>query len=158
MLGAILAIGFIIRIVLAPLFAGLGYDMDILRNWARTLADRPLGDFYATATAPDHLPGDLWILKVVAEVFGALGGENLAGTPFLFALKLIPAIADVLVGTGLFLIVPSYRPDTLAVRATAMYMLNPASVFLSSLWGQWDAVSVGLLLGGFLLIRRHDWL
>ncbi|MBA3642388.1 MAG: hypothetical protein H0W53_24655 [Acidobacteria bacterium] len=132
--------------------------MDILRKWAQTLADRPLGDFYATATAPDHLPGDLWILKVMAEVFGALGAENFSGTPFLFALKLIPAIADVLVGTGIFLVVAIYRPHTLAVRATAMYMLNPASVFLSSVWGQWDAVSVALLLGGFLLIRWHNWL
>lgn len=158
MLGAILAIGFIIRIALAPLFAGLGYDMDILRNWATTLADRPLGNFYTTAMAPDHLPGDLWILKVVVEVFGALGGDNIAGTPFLFALKLIPAIADVLVGAGMFLVVASYRSHTLAVRATAMYMLNPASVFLSSVWGQWDAVSVALLLGGFLLIRRHHWI
>jgi len=71
-LGLILGIGCIIRIAISPWFAGLGYDMEVLRNWAHTLADRPLGDFYATAIAPDHLPGDLWILKFLVTMFHGL--------------------------------------------------------------------------------------
>ena len=157
-LGLILAIGCIIRIAISPWFAGLGYDMEVLRNWAHTLADRPLGDFYATAIAPDHLPGDLWILKFLVTMFHGLGGDNLDGAPFLFFLKLIPTIADVLVGIGIFLIVSGYRSGSIALRATAMYVLNPAVVFLTSIWGQWDSVSVALLLFGFVVIRRHDWL
>lgn len=157
-LGWVLGCGVVIRVILAPLFAGFGYDMEVLRNWAGTLADRPLPHFYETAMAPDHLPGDLWFLKLLVELFHLLGGVNLGGTPFLVALKLVPTIADLLVGFAIYVIVSGYRPGPLALRASALYILNPATVFLTSVWGQWDSVSAALLMYGFVLLRRRDWL
>ena len=155
-LGWVLSSGFVLRVLLAPLFGGFGYDMDVLRNWARTLADRPLRLFYETAMAPDHLPGDLWILKLLVSLFHGFGGENLDGTPFLIALKVVPAIGDMLVGLAIFIIVSWYRADSLALRATVFYIFNPATVFLTSVWGQWDSVSLALVLFAFVLMLRQD--
>lgn len=152
----LLCLGFVLRVAIAPLFGGFGYDMAVLRNWARTLADQPLRRFYDIAMAPDHLPGDLWFLKVLVTLFHGFGGEHLDGTTFLISLKLVPTIADVLIGLMIYIIVSQHRPVSLALKATASYVLNPATIFLTSVWGQWDSVSAALLLCGFILIRRRD--
>lgn len=150
--------GFAIRMVIAPLFGGFGYDMDVLRNWAGTLAGQPLRRFYDIAMAPDHLPGDLWFLKVLVTLFHGFGGENVDGTPFLISLKLVPTIADLLNGLAIYIIISQHRSASLALKAAAFYVLNPATIFLTSVWGQWDSVSAALLLCGFILILRPGWL
>jgi len=152
----VLSSGFVLRVALAPLFGGFGYDMDVLRNWARTLADRPLARFYDSAIAPDHLPGDLWILKLLVRLFHLLGGADLDGTPFLILLKLVPTLADTLVGLAIFEIVTRFRSEPIALKTTAFYTFNPATIFLTSVWGQWDSVSTALLLFAFILIQRQD--
>jgi hypothetical protein len=136
-----------------------GYPTDVLtfQSWAATLRDQPLGRFYATAQSPDHLPGDLWFLKATVSVFDALGGQDVHGRVFALLTQGIPTVGDLLVALMLVLVVRRLTDPETAGRTARWYLLNPATIFLTGIWGQWDSVSLGLLLTGVWLMRGGRW-
>lgn len=147
----VLLCAFLVRLALAPWSSGFGYDLDAFRDWASNLLNGSISNFYARADLPDHLPGDLWLLWVATNLFSILGGKNLEGVAFLITIKCISIIADLFVGFFLYKIVQRCANDKTAVFVAAAYLLNPASIFLSAFWGQWDSVSMALVFATFWL-------
>ncbi len=156
MLSLIVIGGLIVRIALAP-YGSFEYDAAVMRNWAHILTTAPLGFYYDQAFTPDHLPGDLWILWYVANAFRAVGDGDIDGLEFLLALKLVPAIADGAIGILLYAIARSIRDARAGLAAAAMFMFNPASIFLTSTWGQWDSVSMALALLAIVFFLQHRY-
>lgn len=142
----------VIRFLIAPWFHGFSYDMYIYGNWADTLLSQPLGRFYALAKSPDHLPGDLYIHLLLAKAFTALGGDNLYGDSYRYLLKAFPAMVDVIAAVLIWRFLVSRTSETTARLAAIAFALNPAIIFLSSVWGQWDVVSGAIFLGGLILL------
>jgi len=108
----------------------------------------------------DHLPGDLWILWMVAHLYHLFSPPmRVEDLPFLLLLKLVPAIADLGIGAVLFLLVRDRRGARAGLFAAMLFMFNPASIFLTAIWGQWDSVSmVAALLAVWLMLRsRLEW-
>ena len=154
-LGLDVVIALTARIVLSLATSYRGLDADTFAAWARALHDHPLGEFYATAPRPDHLPGDLWLLKLIQVAFTAGGGHDFEGPAFEFATNAVPMVADLLVGFLLFLLVRQWRSAESGARAARWYLLNPAVIVLAGAWGQWDSVSMVLLLAGLLALTAH---
>ncbi len=152
----LLLLGLVIRLILAPWFGGFGYDIKTLRDWTEHLLNDPLSQFYALADSPDHLPGDLWLLLGAGKVYTWLGGESLHGRPFLLLVKSVPMIFDLAVAVLLYAIVRSRAGIDAGIGAVRWSILNPAFIFLTAIWGQWDAVSGALLLAGTLIVFRRD--
>lgn len=153
------ALGVTVRLVLAVATIGYSPDTQTFQSWAETLRDRPLHDFYGAAYRPDHLPGDLWILKLTAWTYDALGGRNLEGDGFALATQVVPILGDLLVAVMLVLLVRELRDLPSAARVARWYLLNPATIFVSAVWGQWDSVSLGIVLTGvWLTMRPKVWL
>ena len=152
----ILALGFVIRLAIAPFPGGFGYDVDTFRNWAETLHSYPLDEFYSRADAPDHLPGDLWVMHALGWAFRLFGGENVDGAMFAWCLKLVPAISDVAVAVAIYALVALFSSQADGVRMAGWYILNPVTIFVTAFWGQWDSVSLAILLVGFYLIVKSD--
>ena len=149
----------VIRMVLAIATTGYSSDTQTFQSWAGTLRDHPLGDFYSTAYRPDHLPGDLWFLKLTVTVYDALGGHDVNGTGFALLTQVIPIVGDLLVGLMLLLLVRDLRDADSAGRAARWYLLNPATILLTGVWGQWDSLSLGILLAGaWCALHRRWWL
>src|SRR5881392_3931983 len=98
-----------IRLVLAVATSGYSSDTQTFQSWAATLRDHPLRDFYATAYRPDHLPGDLWVLKLAVSLYDALGGHDLEGPGFGLVTQLVPMVGDLLVALMLLLLVRELR-------------------------------------------------
>jgi len=159
-LALVLLAGFCLRLLMAPFPGGFGYDVATFQSWADTLRSRPVSQFYDHAEAADHLPGDLWVMKALVIAFDALGGGNLSGGMFTWLLKVVPAVGDVLVGLLLYLILRHLVSDTTGLKAAAWYTFNPATVFVAAVWGQWDSLSLAILLAGFFLVilGRHTWM
>ena len=150
-------VGTIARFVLAMTTSSRVFDADTFAAWARTMHDHPLEEFYARASRADHFPGDLWLLKVLQLVFSAAGGADFTSGPFELLTNLVPIVADVVVGILIFRLVRQWRSEVAAARAARWYLLNPAVIVLAGAWGQWDAVSIALLLGAFVLLLRGGW-
>lgn len=147
----ILLLALLIRLALAPWSSGFGYDLDAFRDWAYNLLHGSFPHFYAKADLPDHLPGDLWLLWAASHLFSVMGGRTLEGVAFLITIKCISIVADLFVGFFLYKIVRRCASDKTAIFVAAAYLLNPASIFLSAFWGQWDSVSMALVLVTFWL-------
>jgi hypothetical protein len=104
----------------------------------------------------DHLPGDLWIHWIISRVYFALN----PGSPFeaipQYVFKLAPCAADLGIGLTLFLLARQMGHGSAGLVAAAIFTFNPASMFLTAIWGQWDAVATLFgLLALWLLLRGN---
>jgi hypothetical protein len=153
-LGFDIVVGLAARLVLAFATSYRQSDADDLAAWASAMHDHPLAEFYVEARRPDHLPGDLWLLKALQVGYSAGGGHDFWSTAFELLTNLVPIVADVTVGVLLFRIALRWGSEQAAVRTARWYLLNPAVIVLAGAWGQWDAVSMALLLTGFLLVLQ----
>jgi Gpi18-like mannosyltransferase len=71
--------------------------------------------------------------------------------------KLPAILADLGVGALVYAIVRRFAGTGYALGAAALYLLNPATIYISALWGQVDSISGGLaLLEIYLLLRSED--
>ncbi len=155
-LAGILVAGFAIRLLLFPhgVFEG---DAQTFRTWAVRLASAPLSDFYASARSADHLPGDLWFLWGIAHLYRWYSpAMNVHSAGFLYLLKLVPAVADAGIGLLLFVIARGFAGPRAGLLAAALFMFNPASIFLTATWGQWDSISAFFMLVGIWLLLRGN--
>jgi len=151
--------GFILRIALSP-FGSFAQDANTMRAWAVRLATQPMSEFYSRGNLTDHLPGDLWFLWLIANVYELFSPEmRVREIGFLLLLKLVPAVADIGVGLMLFLLGRRLAGEGAGLRAALFFVFNPASIFLTSVWGQWDSVSAFFALTAvWLLVRGNvEW-
>ena len=153
-LGVDVVIGVAARLVLVGTTEYRGLDAGIFAGWARTMHDHGVGQFYAKAPLADHLPGDLWLIDGLQVIFTALGGHDFTSPAFELATNAVPVVADVLVGVLLFRIVCLWASRETAARTARWYLLNPAVILLAGAWGQWDSLSMAVLLAGCLLVLR----
>lgn len=144
-----LAVAAVIRLALLPV-GGYGGDMEQFAGWAHQLASHPPWEFYAAHhLILDHLPGDLWILLLAARLHLLL-----PAVPLPYLVKGIGVIADLGVGAVLYRIVCDLGGERNGLIAASLYLFNPPIVFLSAIWGQWDAVSGFFTLLALLLLLR----
>jgi len=132
-------------------------DAQTFRGWATRLVTTPLSDFYGNGTARpvDHLPGDLWILWGIAHLYRLISPDaNFQSPGFLVLLKLVPGLADLGIGAVLYLIARHLAGPGVGLLAAALFVFNPAPVFVSAIWGQWDSVSALFMLVALWLVLR----
>jgi len=133
-------------------------DTRTLQTWAGRLLGHPISSFYASESRADHLPGDLWILRVEAWVYHLYSGHSPSNDGFLNALKLGPGLADVGIAVVLYLIAREMEGGRAGRRAAFFFALNPAPFFISMVWGVADSVSMFFAALALLLaVRRWFW-
>lgn len=145
------------RLFLATL-PGFKGDMDAWKDWFFRLQERPLAQFYTRF--PDgrtdgyqYSAGFLYVLKAMGDVMSHFPkpSENV----LLWILKL-PGLAGDLVTAGLIYLVVRKNNPQYAKLGALVYLVHPALVFNSSIWGQVDSLFVALLLAAFVLeIEYH---
>ena len=133
-------------------------DTRMLQTWAERLFNHPISSFYASEKRADHLPGDLWILRLEAMVYHLISGHNPSNAGFLKALKLGPGLADVGLAVVLYLIAAGIDGRGAGRRAALLFALNPAPFFISMVWGVADSVSMFFAALALLLtVRGWFW-
>jgi len=137
---------------------GFKTDVTTYTAWALGLSQRGFATFYSTVGFADYPPGYFYILALVGRVWQLAFAAHDPGSTMLRYLVKLPAIlADLGVGVLLYAIVRRFASAGLALAAAALYLLNPAIVYVSALWGQVDSISGGLaLLAVYCLLRGGD--
>ncbi|HKE36927.1 MAG TPA: phospholipid carrier-dependent glycosyltransferase, partial [Candidatus Baltobacteraceae bacterium] len=155
-LPVLLVVAFLIRVALIPA-EGFKTDVSTFEAWAISLAEKGFRNFYGGAGFADYPPGYFYILAAVGHLWEPVKGFD-NGFGILRALVKLPAIlADLGVGALLYAIVRRFSSTGMAIGAAALYLLNPAVIYNSALWGQVDSISGGLaLLAIYLLLRSDD--
>ena len=142
-----------------PFFAsGIhGYDGYGMAEWTWALAEHGPGPFYATAmeVAPDHLPGDLWILWILGAPIHALGtGFDFYSPAWVIVLKSVASLGDVAIALGVYAIGRRVTTAGMALLVALGFALNPAAIIIAGVWGQWDSLSMAAVILGLLAVLR----
>ncbi|MGH8164155.1 MAG: hypothetical protein ACREP1_07480, partial [Rhodanobacteraceae bacterium] len=156
MLWGILGLGLIVRVLFIG-NQGFKVDIDTYEAWALSLNAHPFSQFYSATSFADYPPGYFYVLWFVGHVFSLLGPRSHAYT-LLGRLSKLPAIVmDLVDGAVLYALVRRFASARWALFASAFFVLNPATTFISAVWGQVDSVSAGFaLIGVYLLLRSED--
>lgn len=150
-LATLLLLALLLRLTISP-YGGYDYDLDTFRVWAVQLTSHPPWDFYELEPAPDKLPGDLWLLWGIGQVSSILSGDaQPGGEAFVWLVKLAAAVGDLAVGVGLYVAITHLATRRVAMLAATAYLFNPASIYLSSVWGQLDSIPLAAATAGVAL-------
>ena len=156
-LPALLVAGLILRVLYIG-NEGFKSDVSTYMSWALSLSERPFASFYSTVGFADYPPGYFYILAIVGHFWHAFFASRDHGFAVLRVLVKVPAIlADLGIGVLLYAIVRRFASTGYALGAAALYLLNPATIYISAAWGQVDSVAGGLaLLAIYALLRSSD--
>jgi dolichyl-phosphate-mannose--protein O-mannosyl transferase len=138
---------------------GFPNDISSFEAWARALVAHGPTGFYASTNFVDYPPGYFYILDIVGQFWSLFFKADAAGLEVLAILVKLPAILfDLALGVLVYAVARRFGSEKLALGAVALYVLNPAVVFVSALWGQVDSVACFFaLLGVYALLRSDDF-
>ncbi|HUQ44531.1 MAG TPA: phospholipid carrier-dependent glycosyltransferase [Candidatus Limnocylindria bacterium] len=145
----ILALGLILRLIIAYLLPGSGFKVDLesFRFWADNLAAEGLNGFYVRDFFHDYTPGYLYVLWLVGMVGSVLGDTG-------DLIKVPPILADLALGYLAWSMTRELGGSERSARlAGLLVILNPITWLDSVVWGQVDSVGVVFLL----LSLRELW-
>ena len=141
----VLALGLALRLILAFLFPGSGFGVDLsaFQFWAADLAAHGPHGFYDRDFFHDYTPGYLYVLWLIGIIGQAIGGVGVG------LIKIPAIIADLVIGWLVWsMLLELGARRSLALGAAFVAVVNPVSWFDSVVWGQVDSVGVVFLLLG----------
>ncbi len=154
----IILTGTIIRLAIAPWGRYLT-DSQVMAFRAERMAELPINQLYLTNSGViSHLPGDLWFLWYVSNIYKSLAPNgDFGGDTFLYLTKVVPIMADAGVALALFLIARDFAGPKAGLLAAGLYAFNPGPIIISSLWDQWDSISTCFALFALWLFLRNRY-
>jgi dolichyl-phosphate-mannose--protein O-mannosyl transferase len=162
---ALLSWGFPVLLVIGALlrFANIhvqGFPNDVasFENWAMTLASHGPQAFYTSTSFSDYPPGYFYILGLIGWIWSAFFSAHDPSLATLATLIKLPAILfDLAIGSLLYALVRRFASAGMALLAAALFLLSPAAIFISAVWGQVDSVAAFFaLLAIYCLLRSDD--
>lgn len=155
MLKIILITGIVIRIALSNLFTSV--DAASFPLWANYLASHSIGDLYSSLPGkyPPYLPGYYFLLKPMGWFSQAVNLESNIFFSYFFY-KSPTYIADAISTLLIFSLTKKFYSKKAAIWGAAFFFLNPAIIFVGSIWGQIDSIIIlfSLLFITFLLMKK----
>ncbi len=154
-----IVVGLLLRLIYIHA-QGFPNDIAAFEAWAVGLVAHGPSHFYASTSFLDYPPGYLYILSLVGlfwtHLIGNAHDPNLAilGT----LVKLPGVFFDLALGALIYALARRFASERVALGAAALYLINPAIIFVSALWGQVDSVSAFFaLLAVYALLRSEDF-
>lgn len=145
-----ISLGLIIRILLIFL-PGFKIDMDAWFAWALRLNQVGFSNFYSDQSWTNYTPGFLYLLGFLGFIKNLF---QISDVNFYILLKLPSIIAEIIL--GIFIYQQLFKKsDAWAKVGTGLFLLNPAFIFNSSVWGQIDGIlSLMLILSVHFLSQK----
>ena len=129
-------------------------DLQTFGDWALAAADNPWDRAYE-ATNANYPPGALLFFEVIGRSYRALVAHDPDRAILRIALKLPTIVFDLAGGALACAVALRFTAVRPALLAAALFDLNPAVIYDSSLWGQNDAITtVTALAAVYCMLRR----
>ncbi len=151
LLALMLLFAFAVRLLLFPL---QGYQIDIgdFTSWFNTAAQHGIRGFYINAGWSDYPPFNVYIFWV----FGSLANAASAiGVHAATIVKLVPNLFDLATAAVIFLFARKQLGLNQSLLAAGLYAFNPAVIFDSAVWGQYDAIYTFFLVASLVLALKN---
>ena len=150
----LLLVAFLVRVLLFPL-QGYQNDMGTFAYWFNTAAEHGIRPFYTVVFQEygwvDYPPFNVYIFWA----FGSLAkAVSVYGVNIVNIIKLVPNLFDLATALLIYVFVRKQLNFKLALLATALYAFNPAVIFNTAVWGQFDAIYTFFLILSLMLALK----
>lgn len=125
--------------------------------WAARLIEVGPVNFYSENYFSDYFPGFLYILWILGGVYNLIF-PNLLFNTFLFEvfIKLTTTFFDLATALYIFKIISKYQKSK-ALMSAFLYLVNPAIIFNTSVWGQIDGIfTFFIIFATYLLTEKKN--
>ncbi|HIT85505.1 MAG TPA: glycosyltransferase family 39 protein [Candidatus Ornithomonoglobus intestinigallinarum] len=141
-----------VHVICAVKYQGHATDMNCFNAWSDMVFDGGFGNFYSSDAFTDYPPGYMYVLYLIGAVRSVFSPQD--GSLWLL-LKLPAIICDLAAGLLIYKIARRKFNTGISSAAAGAYLLNPAVILNSSLWGQVDGVyTLFILLMLYFLTNR----
>lgn len=157
-------VSLLVRVVLMPLPEPIDFDLAyFLFPWMNFSPGRSLVELYLHGEpVVNYPPFFVTILWGLGKLY-ALLVPTLEKTPVQMALVKLPTVlADMATGVALYLAAGQMerrlgRTSRLPLLAAGLWLLNPAVIYVSTIWGQFDAVHTLWMMAALLAATNKRW-
>ena len=146
-LAVLLFVAFLVRVLLFPL-QGYQNDTNTFLSWFSTAAQYGIRPFYSVAGYFDYPPFNVYIFWA----FGSLA--NALGVSMASMIKFVPNLFDLATAALIYVFVRKQATFKVALVSTALYAFNPAVIYNTAVWGQFDAVYTFFLVLSLMLALK----
>lgn len=139
----------VLRILISP-FQGYSVDLSTFSAWFQTAAEHGIRVFYEATSFSDYPPFNIylfWIFGSLAKTLSLYGKSS-----FIYVLKLPANLFDIATAILIFVFLKRKIHFQPSILAAFLYLFNPATIFNTSIWGQFDAVYTFFLILTLVLI------
>jgi len=143
----LLAVSFIVRVLLFPL-KGYPIDTGDFSYWINAATVHGIRPFYSVAGFIDYPPFNVYLFWAFGS-FGKAAGISLGNI-----VKLIPNLFDLATAVLIYVFVRKQASFKSALLATALYTFNPAIIYNTAIWGQYDAIYTFFLILSLMLALK----
>ena len=141
-----------IKVVASALYYGHSTDMDCFWGWSDMIAEYGFEAFYQSDAFTDYPPGYMYVLYALGSIKNIF---NIADWLYVIILKLPAVLCDIITGYIIFKTSKKRFNENTSLLLSGIYMLNPAIILNSSLWGQVDSVyTLGIILTLLMLSEK----
>lgn len=147
---AFFAFGIILRIACAGLFYGYKTDMSCFLSWADMLYKDGISGFYASKAFTDYPPGYMYVLWFIGLIKNAF---HVSGISEIILVKSPAICADMLSACFIYQYLRKKNVKNASLFA-GLFIINPAVILNSSLWGQVDSVMTLFVLITVILLTE----
>lgn len=148
-------LAFALRLLCAGFSRGFDNDTACFAAWADRIFQVGPAGFYSDTVFTDYPPGYMYLLYPIGALRALLHVEY-GSAGHLILLKLPAIVCDMACGLLLYREAGRRPEKGMPLLFTAVYLLNPAVVLNSSVWGQVDSVyTLFLVLLCLSLINKH---
>ncbi len=157
----IFVIGFTARYFASKLSVVYDTDINCFKSWASMLFTNGMSRFYSSDAFTDYPPGYMYILFFLGFLKNLLGLAY-ESDMYTFLIKLPAILFDIFTGFLIYKIIKELqvskgRFSLLALVLSLLYVLNPATILDSAVWGQVDSVYVFFLILSVYLLSKEKY-
>ena len=153
-LAVLLFVAFIVRVLLFPL-QGYQNDMATFSYWFNTAAEHGIRPFYTVVLRDvgwiDYPPFNVYIFWVFGSLAKAVSAFGISTVNIV---KLAPNLFDLATAGLIYVFVRKQLNFKQSLLATALYAFNPAVIFNTAVWGQFDAIYTFFLVLSLMLALK----
>jgi Gpi18-like mannosyltransferase len=125
-------------------------DISTFSAWFKTAAEHGPRLFYEATSFSDYPPFNVfifWVFGSLAKALSLFGKYSL-----IYLVKLPPVLFDVATSAIIFVYLRRKLDFEPSIMAASLYAFNPATIFNTSIWGQYDAVYTFFLVLTLVLL------
>lgn len=135
----VLGAAFIFKGIMAVQNEGYVSDLNCFRIWSDMIREHGISKFYYIDEGNGYPPGYMFVLWIIALVRQLFGIETYSDAG-LFMIKLVPMLCDLGAGFLIYKIAKNRFSEGVSLVLCLIYILSPAVLIDSSVWGQVDSV------------------